>query len=143
MTGQEKYLDIGNPKLNFDGYESHLPLSHFILSNNEVFEDTSTDLSDFPLVRGQEFVLPSGLDRSVYSICDTIASNEEYSSPVFVKTIDGKWLQWSPTIQLQTNGPSMNALPEDKASSTLIDGGGEAFIQTGEKLKCKSIQYLS
>jgi len=143
VTSQTRELDIGNPKLNFDGYESHLPLSHFILSNNEVFEDTSTDLSDYPLVRGQEFVLPSGLDRNLYPICDTIASSEEYSSPVFAKTPEGKWLQWSPTIQLQTNGPSMNALPEDKASSTLIDGGGEAFIQTGEKLKCKSIQYLS
>eukprot|EP00984_Skeletonema_dohrnii_P004238 scaffold1495_cov202-Skeletonema_dohrnii-CCMP3373.AAC.3 len=131
LTSQTRELDIGNPKLNFDGYESHLPLSHFLLSNNEVFEDTSTDLSDYPLVSGQEFVLPSGLDRSVYPICDTIASNEEYSSPVYVKTTEGKWLQWSPTIQLQANGPSMNALPEDKASSTLIDGGGEAFLQTG------------
>ncbi len=139
VTGATRELDIGNPKLNFDGYESHLPLSHFILSNNEVFEDTSTDLSDYALVKGQEFVLPSGLDRAVYPICDTITSNEEYRSPVFARTPEGKWLQWSPTIKLEQNGPSMNASPGEKASFTLIDGGGEAFIQTGEKLKCKYI----
>jgi hypothetical protein len=140
VTGQDKYLDIGNPKLNFDGYESHLPLSHFILNNGEVFVDTSSDLYEYPIVKGQEFVLPSGLDRNLYPICDTIASSEEYSSPVFVKTPEGKWLQWSPIIKLESNGPSMNASPGDKASNTLIDGGGEGFLQTGEKLKCKSFK---
>ena len=137
VTTQTKYLDIGNPKLDFDGYESHLPLSHFILNNGEVFEDTSSDVTDYPMVSGQEFVLPSGLDRALYPICDTITTSEEYSSPVFAKTPEGKWLQWTPTIKLERNGPSINTIPEELASSTLIDGGGESFLQTGEKLKCK------
>ena len=141
-TGETRELDIGNPKLDFTGYENHLPLSIFNLSNDEVFVDTSTDLSDYPLVRGQEFRLPGGLNRSLYPVCDTITSNEEYSSPVYAKTPEGKWLQWSPMLKLETNGPSLNASPGEKASSTLIDGGGEAFIQTGEKLKCKSFQNV-
>ena len=140
VTDQIKYLDIGNPKLDFDGFESHLPLSHFILDNNEVFVDTSSDVMGYPMVKGQEFILPSGLDRTVYPICDTIVSNEEYSSPVFAKTPDGRWLQWSASLSLAANGPSINASPQEMASSTLVDGGGEAFIQTGEKLRCKLIQ---
>ena len=139
VTDETEYLDIGNPKLDFDGYESHLPSSHFILSNGEVFEDTSSDLYDYPMVKGQEFVLPSGLDRTLYPVCDTIASHEVSSSPVFAKTPEGKWLQWSPIIKLETNGPSMNASPGEKAGNTLIDGGGEAFLETGEKLKCANV----
>ncbi len=139
VTGATKFLDIGNPKLDFEFYESHLPSSHFILSNGEVFEDTSSDLYDYPMVKSQEFVLPSGLDRTLYPVCDTITSNEVDSSPVFARTPDGKWLQWSPIIKLETNGPSMNASPGAKASNTLIDGGGEAFLQTGGKLKCANV----
>jgi len=140
VTTQYKFLDIGNPQLDFDGFENHLPSSHFLLTNGEVFLDTSSDLYDYPMVKGQEFVLPSGLDRVLYPICDTITSSEEFSSPVFAKTPLGKWLQWSPTLNLQTNGPSINAAPGEMTSSTLVDGGGEAFIQTGEKLMCKFIQ---
>ena len=132
-----KYLDIGNPQLDFDGYESHLPSTHFILNNDEVFEDTSSDLYVHPIVKGQEFVLPSGLDRALYPVCDTITSNEEGNPPVFAKTSDGKWLQWTPIIKLETNGPSMNASPGETTSSTLIDGGGGAILETDDQLKCK------
>lgn len=139
VTDETRYLDIGNPKLDFDGFESHLPSSHFFLSNGEVFEETSSDLYNYPMVKGQEFVLPGGLDRALYPVCDTIASNEVSSSPVFARTPEGKWLQWSPTIKLESNGPPMNASPEEKTSFTLTDGGGEAFLQTGEKLKCANV----
>ena len=138
VTGVSRYLDIGNPELDFDGFEDHLPLHHFILNNGEIFEETSSDIADYPMVRNQEYVLRSGLDRAKYPMCDSIASNEEYSAPVFAKTPSGKWILWTPTIDLRQNGPPMNADPGEMTSFTLLDGGGEAFIQTGEKLKCKS-----
>ena len=133
-------LDIGNPVLDFDGYEDQLPLNHFILNNSETFVATASDLYDYPMNANQEFVLPSGLNKSFYPVCDILTSSEEYNQPVYAKTQEGKWLVWSPTINLQSNGPSINAAPGEMASSTLPDGGGEAVIQTGEKLKCKSIQ---
>jgi len=141
-TNRNVFLDIGNPQLDFDGFENHLPSSHFILNNGEVFLNTSSDLYDYPMVQGQEFVLPSGLDRTLYPICDTITNSEEFSSPVFAKTPQGKWLQWSPTLKLEANGPSINAGPGEMSISTLVDGGGDAFIQTGEKLMCKFIQKV-
>lgn len=137
-TDGSRYIDVGNPKLDFDGYEDELPLNHFILNNGETFVPTSSDLLDYPMVGGQEFVLPSGLDRALYPVCDSLTNNEEFSPPVFARAPDGSWMQWTPTIKLMSNGPSINTAPEDMAAHTLVDGGGEAFIATGEKLKCKS-----
>lgn len=137
-TDGSRYLDIGNPELDFDGYENELPLYHFILNHGETFVETSSDLYGYPMVGGQEFVLPSGLDRALYPVCDSLTNSEEYSQPVFARAPNGKWMQWTPTINLMSNGPSTNTVPEDMAAHTLVDGGGEAFIATGEKLKCKS-----
>ena len=65
---------------------------------------------------------------------------EEYDAPIVGQLPSGEWIQWSPTILFEDNGPSINTLPEDMTANVLSDGGGEIFIQTGEKMKCSNVQ---
>lgn len=46
---------------------------------------------------------------------------------------------WTPKVQLEDNGPDINAEPEDMSTNVLSDGGGEWSAQTGGKLKCSNV----
>ena len=88
--------------------------------------------------RDQEFLLRDGILND--PVCDLVPSfAEENDAPIFGRLPDGSWLQWTPTILLEDNGPSINTAPEDMASNVLSDGGGEWSIKTGEKLKCSNV----
>ncbi len=58
------------------------------------------------------------------------------------KLPSGEYLQWTPQIQLEDNGPSINDPPGNWSTKVLVDGGGKAFIATDEKLKCSNVQRL-
>jgi len=135
--GRDKYLDTGNPVVDFTGYEEYLPENYFIFDASDVLDSTASDLFKVPMRRDQEFLLRNGLDDP---ICDLVPSfAEENDAPIFGQLPDGSWLQWTPTIQLEDNGPSINTAPEDRASNVLSDGGGEWSTKTGEKLKCSNV----
>jgi len=57
---------------------------------------------------------------------------------VFGKLPNGVWLQWSPSILLEDNGPSFNDNDASSKSKVLADGGGNTMIQTGNKAKCSN-----
>ena len=56
-----------------------------------------------------------------------------------VNSPNGEWLQWSPTLLFEDNGPAMNDVG-DLSTKVLADGGGEMFVATDTKLKCSNVQ---
>ena len=134
-----KYLDIGNPQVDFTGYEQYLPVNYFTFDGTEVLTNTSSDLNQksYPGHEGQEVLLEGGLTNP---ICDLVPPQaEEFGAPIYAKLPgDQGWLQWTPKIMLEDNGPSIN--DPLSSSSTLIDGGGEASIQTDKKVGCANVQ---
>lgn len=89
------------------------------------------------MVRDQEFLLRDGLTDP---ICDLVQSFAEVNdAPVFGLMPDGSWLQWSPKIELEDNGPSINAAPEEMSSNVLSDGGGARSNETDGTLKCANV----
>lgn len=83
-------------------------------------------------------LLTTGSSSSVCANVPPFA--EERDAPIIGKLPNGKWIQWSPTIMFEDNGPSINDLPGDMATNVLLDGGGKAFVDTNEKLKCSNAQ---
>lgn len=77
-------------------------------------------------------------------ICDNVPPfAEEGDAPIFGILPNGEgWIQWTPTILFEDNGPSVNAdlQDQDMTSNVLIDGGGELVLQTNEMTKCSNVQ---
>jgi len=115
-------VDIGNPPIFFTGYEQYLPEHYFQFGQGDVFTDAGSQLYDFPIQEGQELRLRDGLTDPICDHTPPFAS--ENDGPVFGLLPSGEWLQWTPTILLEDNGPSINASSGDKAKHTLSDGGG-------------------
>ena len=110
----------------------------FTFTTSDVFEETSSDLFPYPIKKGQELVLTKGSNDPV---CDSFPLfAEEGDAPIVGKLPSGEWIQWTPTILFEDNGPSINDPPEDMASNVLSDGGGEIATQAGEKMKCSNVQ---
>ena len=68
---------------------------------------------------------------------------EAYDAPIIGKLPDGTWLQWTPVLLWESNGPTMNQVlsgSEDLTANVLRDGGGEMHVATGETLKCSNVQ---
>ena len=89
-------------------------------------------------MRGQELLLRNGFNGAICDLVPPFA--EEYDAPIFGKLPSGEWLQWTPTILLEDNGPSINDPPGNRTAKVLVDGGGEAFVITDEKLKCSNVR---
>lgn len=86
---------------------------------------------------GQELLLTDGLNDP---ICDQVPPfADQYDVPIFGQMVDSSWVQWTPTVQLETNGPSINDRPEDMINNVLSDGGGEWSNKTGGVLKCANV----
>ena len=85
---------------------------------------------------GQEFILKSGSSLPVCASVPPFA--EEYDAPVIGRLPNGEYIQWTPQILLEDNGPSMNDVG-DLTTNVLSDGGGSSYIATGEKLKCSNV----
>lgn len=135
--GTETRFDIGNPPIDFTGYENYLPANYITFDGTEEWDETSTDLLSYVGLQGQELLLRNGITTDSM-FCDAVPSfAEEGDAPIFGKFGD-IWLQWTPTVQLEDNGPDINAAPEDMANNVLSDGGGEWSNKTGEKLKCSN-----
>ncbi|KAL7542550.1 hypothetical protein ACHAXR_011864 [Thalassiosira sp. AJA248-18] len=139
LNGTNTFLDIGNPTIDFTGYEQVLPpdVNVFTFAENDTFVNTSSDLFSYPIREGQEMLLTNGFSGPV---CDNVPPfAEENDAPIFGILPSGEWIQWSPTILLEDNGPSVNAAQNDMTTSVLSDGGGELFVQTNEHLKCSNV----
>ena len=109
-----------------------------MFDGSEIWDETASNLFTYPMMRGQELLLRNGFNGA---ICDLIPPYaEEYDAPILGKLPSGEWLQWTPTIQLEDNGPSINDLPGNRSAKVLVDGGGQAFVATDEKLKCSNVQ---
>ena len=134
-----RILDIGNPLIDFTGYEQYLPPNVFKFDTSHIFEETVNDLQDSPITKGQEFLLTNGYTGPV---CDNVPmSVEEGDAPIFGKLPNGKWLQWTPTIMLENNGPSISEElngADVLSSNVLRDGGGAAVIASNKEMKCSS-----
>ncbi|KAL7542499.1 hypothetical protein ACHAXR_011825, partial [Thalassiosira sp. AJA248-18] len=136
--GSPRYLDVGNLPVDFTGYEQYLPENYFEFDDTEVWDETASDTFPYPLLKGQELLLRNGLNDN--SFCDAVPSfASEGNAPIFGKYLD-TWLIWTPKLQLEDNGPSINDDPEDMANNVLSDGGGEWSANTGGKLKCSNVQ---
>jgi len=136
--GRDKFLDIGNPTVDFTDYEQYLPPNVFTFTTSDVFTESASNLYDYPIQRGQELLLTNGLTDP---ICDSVPPfAEEYDAPVIGRLPNGEWLQWTPTILFEDNGPTMNDASGDLTTNVLSDGGGEMFVATNEKLKCSNVQ---
>ena len=110
----------------------------FTFTASDVFEETGSDLYPYPIKKGQELLLTHG---STDPVCDSIPPfAEEGNAPIIGQLPSGEWIQWSPTILFEDNGPSINAAAQNMTANVLSDGGGETFIQTGEKMKCSNVQ---
>lgn len=113
-----------------------MPSNVITFTGSEVWSETASDLLPYPLVKGQERILRSGFSGAVCDLIPPFA--EEFDAPIFGKLPSGQWLQWTPTIMLEDNGPSIND-GGDLTAKVLPDGGGNAFVTTGEKLKCSNV----
>ena len=86
--------------------------------------------------KGEELLLTNGLNDP---ICDSFPSfAEEGDAPILGLLPSGEYLQWTPTIILEDNGPSINDVGQNMTSKVLADGGGKMFIETGETMKCSN-----
>lgn len=63
--------------------------------------------------------------------------SEEGDSPILGVLPNGEWIQFTPTIIFEDNGPSIN--DQDRSSNVLTDGGGSSFVQTNEAMKCSNV----
>ena len=68
-----RYLDIGNPRVDFTGYEQYLPQNHFIFDGTEVLTNTSSDLFKYPMHEGLEVLLENGLTDAVCQLIPPFA----------------------------------------------------------------------
>ena len=129
-------LDAGNPSIDFSGHEHHLlPQGYFSFDSTHIFLNTTSELYDSPLPFGQEYLLRDGLEDP---LCDSIPrTSSQRSPPVFGQRSDGTWLQWTPSLQLEANGPTIDAI--DKSKSTLSDGGGEVEAESMNSVKCSNV----
>jgi hypothetical protein len=107
----------------------------FTFTEADVFADTASDLNYYPIKEGIELLLVNGSTDPVCANVPPFA--EESDAPIFGKLPNGEWIQWTPTIQLEDNGPSINDV--NKTAGVLSDGGGQTFIDTGEKVKCSNV----
>ena len=124
------------PPVDFTGYEQHLPPNVVTFTPNHIFEETSSDLYPYPMMKGQELLLTNGLTDP---ICDSLPTfAEEGNAPVLGLLPSGEYVQWTPTISLEANGPSINDAAQDGTNNVLSDGGGGNSIRTGGKTKCSN-----
>ena len=107
----------------------------FTFTEADVFADTASDLNYYPIKEGIELLLVNGSTDPVCANVPPFA--EESDAPIFGKLPNGEWIQWTPTIRLEDNGPSINDV--DKTAGVLPDGGGEISRNTGEKVKCSNV----
>lgn len=114
-----------------------MPSNVIAFTGNEIWSETASDLFPYPIIGGQERLLRSGFNGTVCDLIPPFA--EEFDAPIFGKLPSGEWLQWTPTIILESNGPSINDGSGDSTANVQSDGGGNAFVTTGEKLKCSNV----
>ncbi|KAL7527648.1 hypothetical protein ACHAXR_002788 [Thalassiosira sp. AJA248-18] len=142
LDGYYRFLDIGNPPIDFTGFEDKLPsdVHVFEFTDSDTFVNTASDLFSYPIHEGQEMLLSDGFAGL---ICDNVPPfAEEGDAPIFGILPNGEgWIQWTPTILFEDNGPSVNAdlQDQDMISNILIDGGGELVLQTNEMTKCSNV----
>jgi len=134
-SGDAVHPDVGNLPVDWTGYEQYIG-DYFEFSESDVFIDTSSDLvAPYVNIRGNELLLTSGFSGP---ICDLVPHfAEKTDAPIFGKLSDGSWVQWTPTIIQETNGPSIN--DEDMTANVLSDGGAEVFNKTGGVTKCSNV----
>ena len=118
------------PPVDFSGYEQYLPPNLFEFDGSEIWEETANDLEEYPMNTGQEFLLTSGSSLPVCASVPPFA--DEYDAPIIGRLPNGEFLQWTPQILLEDNGPSINDVG-DLTANVLSDGGGASVIATGEK----------
>lgn len=136
LPGGNYFLEIGNPAIDFNGYEQFLPPHYVNFTAETSFVESASELYPYPIHQGQELLLLSGLNDNAF--CDAVPPfAEEFDAPIFGMLPSGEWLSWSATILFEDNGPSVNDV--DMKANVLSDGGGSAFVATGEKLKCSNV----
>lgn len=79
--GRKRFLDIGNPPVDFTGYDEYLPPNVFTFTEAHEFVNTSTDNNPPYLVhRGQEMLLVNGYNGDE---CESVPPfAEEYDAPI-------------------------------------------------------------
>ena len=102
----------------------------------DTFSNSGSDIDIVPLLQGEEMVLVNGFSGAV---CDRVPPfAEEDNAPIIGILPNGEWVQWTPQIQLEDNGPSINDV--DMTANVLSDGGGALAIEAGSNLKCSNVQ---
>lgn len=130
------FLFTPQPSIDFTGYERYLPPHVVTFTESDTFEETSSDLYKYPMKKGEELLLTNGLTDPT---CDSFPSfAEEGDAPILGLLPRGEYVQWTPTIILEDNGPSINDAGESMTTKVLGDGGGKMLIETGEKMKCSN-----
>eukprot|EP00581_Thalassiosira_minuscula_P008298 CAMPEP_0183702756 /NCGR_PEP_ID=MMETSP0737-20130205/764_1 /TAXON_ID=385413 /ORGANISM="Thalassiosira miniscula, Strain CCMP1093" /LENGTH=916 /DNA_ID=CAMNT_0025929427 /DNA_START=314 /DNA_END=3061 /DNA_ORIENTATION=- len=89
---RDLFLDIGNPPVDFTGYEQYLPPNVFYFTTDDQFEETGSDLFEYPVWKGQELLLTKG---STDPVCGSVPPfAEEGDAPIIGKLPSGEWIQW-------------------------------------------------
>lgn len=119
--------DIGNPAINFTGFESYMGPYVFNLPNDgslklvDEWKDSGATKSD------DRYYLANGLSND---LCNTVPTQaEDFDKPIFgIHPTEGV-LQWDPRL----------ALEENTLESPISDGGGTAETATDGKTFCSNV----
>jgi len=137
---QGSLLDIGNPQIDFTGYEQYTPGPYFTFNKQDVFDlfdETASQLYNHPLTAGQELLLKNG---STDPICDQLPSfSDENDAPILGRLPNNVWIQFTPSLILENNGPDVNTPPSQMEKHALPDGGGSIRTQTGGVVGCSNV----
>jgi len=137
---QGSLLDIGNPQIDFTGYEQYTPGPYFTFNKQDVFDlfdETASQLYNHPLTAGQELLLKNG---STDPICDQLPSfSDENDAPILGRLPNNVWIQFTPSLILENNGPDINTPPSQMEKHALPDGGGSIRTQTGGVVGCSNV----
>lgn len=137
VDGNSAELDSGNPPVDWTGYEEHIG-NYFEFGESDVFTDTASNLvSPYVGLRGDELLLQGGYDGPICHLVPQFA--EQNDAPIFGKMTDGSWVQWTPQVLLESNGPSINTDHQDMTNDVLSDGGAAWSNETGGVLKCSNV----
>ena len=133
-TSHESILQ---PRVDWTGYEEYLPEHYFIFDGSVTWDETSSDLfSPYTMHKGDELLLRDGYDGPICDLVPPYAGPDD--APIFAKMADGTWVQWTPKVQVESNGPSINDVGDLTENVLSNGGGGDTSYEMGT-VRCANV----
>ena len=125
-TCREIAHGIGNPAINFTGFESYMGANVFVLPGNSTLKLIDEWKDGGETKNDDRYILTNGLNDDRCSSLPEQA--EDFDAPVFLIQ-EGLLLQWDPRLRLNRNTPD----------SPMTDGGGSVVTATGGETLCSNV----